>query len=80
MAQKIYHLVEHKILNITVYFRKRFYLSISRDIEENVRKNRISSNDINYSFIKFVMNMASSCKTTDYTLHFSFRNDKLIII
>ena len=30
MAQKIYHLVAHKISNITVYFVKRYYLYISR--------------------------------------------------
>ena len=32
MAQKIYHLVGHKIPNITPYFIKDYYL-VSRDIE-----------------------------------------------
>ena len=30
MAQKINHLVAHKIPNIAVYFVKRYYLYISR--------------------------------------------------
>ena len=30
MAQKIYHLVAHKILNITVYFVQSYYLYFSQ--------------------------------------------------
>ena len=30
MARKLYHLVEHKILNLAVYIVSRYYLYISR--------------------------------------------------
>ena len=43
MAQKIYHHVEHKIVNITVYFRKRYYiyLEILKKMYEKMEYHRM---------------------------------------
>ena len=77
MARKICHLVEHKILNTAVYFVSRYYLYISRDIDENIWKKlniiewiKILLHKVRHEDGRFIQN---------YTFHFTFRNCKLII-
>ena len=74
MNQKRYHILGHKVLNITEYFVKRYYLYMSREIEKKILKiieYHHSSNELtllhksHHDHGKFMQN---------YIFQFSFRN------